>query len=814
MGARQAVAPILSGAMPPLAEAFYPRPETGFGLADALRPGETIVLAPAPGADSASGVSALGGTGKTQLAVAFAHTMWRIRAVDALVWVPAGNRTAILASYARAATELDAPQPGETADAAARRFLDWLSRTQQRWAVILDGVTSAEDLEGLWPAGETGQVVVTTRLPEEALSGPGRTAVAVPAFSLREALAYLDSRLTSVSDQRIEAPDLCSDLGGLPIAMAQAAAVITDRDTTCRSYRAQYTERTRNMTGAVVDGVPQSMLATWSLGIERAHELSPAGLAWPALAFAAMLDTDGIPAAVLVSPAACGFIIDRPSLGRADEQNLVRGAFQALERLGLVSVDAASAARTVWLHPAVRATARAYLPQTGLEQAITAAAAALLQVWPEPDENPSAQSRAQRSRGVPGGRPPGEAGGAQLGQALRDCTASLWDFAGDLLWKPDAHPLLLRAGESLNEDLFADSAVGYWQAIAATSHHLLGPEHAQSVLARERLAVAYSSAGRMAEAMSAFEASVTEREENLGPDHPDTVAARVNLAKSYQAAGREAEAIALYELALPASERLFGTAHRDTLALRAQLAAAYQAAGRRGDSIRLREQALADAERALGPAHLATLAARAQLAAAYQAADRLPEAIAAYQRTLADQERASGPDHPDTFITRASLANACRLAGKLKEAIGHYQRVLADRERAQGADHPDTMTARGNLAFAYRSAGKLKEAIAHYERTLADRERVQGPDHRDTLITRGNLAAAYQLGRRLRDAIEQYERAVADSERMLGPGDIETLTTRCNLATAYYAAGLAAMWSPCCAARSPTASSTWARTTR
>src|SRR5215469_5543389 len=301
MGARRDAAPVLSGAVPPLADYFYPRPETGLGLAGALRPGETTVLVPVPGGAPASGApasgapasggSALGGTGKTQLAVGFAHAMWRTGEVDALVWVPAGNRTAILTGFAQAAAELDAQQPGETADAAARRFLGWLSRTRERWAVVLDGVMSAEDLEGLWPAGETGQVVVTTRLPEEQMRGPGRTVAKVPGFTRRESITYLDSRFTSVVDQRIEAPDLASDLGGLPIALGQAAAVIVGRDTTCRVYRAEYAERLRKTAGTVVDGVPQPMLATWSLAVECAHELPPAGFAWPALAFAATLDT-------------------------------------------------------------------------------------------------------------------------------------------------------------------------------------------------------------------------------------------------------------------------------------------------------------------------------------------------------------------------------------------------------------------------------------------------------------------------------------------------------------------------------------------
>jgi tetratricopeptide (TPR) repeat protein len=595
--------------------------------------------------------------------------------------------------------------------------------------VVLDGVTSPGDLDGLWPEGPGGQVVVTSRLRAEALGGhgPGRTACGVPGFSRREALGYLNSRLTAFPDQRIEALDLAEDIGGLPIAMAQAAAVVTLTESTCRNYRIEYAERLRTTAGTLVDGCPQSMLATWSLAVEHAHEQSPTGPAWAALAFASVLDTGGIPAAVLTSPAACGYIT-----GGGGDQNLVRAAYANLERLGLLSVDSTSAVRTVWLHSAVRAAVRAYLAPGSVEQVVQAAANALVEAWP------------------PGGADGdgGDGAGNELSQALRDCTGALRAFAGDMLWKPDAHPVLLRAGASLaDRPPLADAAIGYWQAMTAICTNLLGRGHAQSVYTRDRLADAYATAGRLTEALAAFEAALSDRERTLGPQHPDTVAARLNTARSLEAAGREPEAIALYEQALTARMRLLGPAHRDTVAVRSQLAAAYSAAGRHGDGIRL------------------------------------------YERTLADAERELGQAHPAAVAARAGLANAYRLGGRIKEAIGEYERVLADRERLAGPDHPDTITARGNLGYAYRTAGRFKDAIPQYERTLAGRERISGPDGLDTITARAILAAAYQLARRLREAIDTYERALADSERVLGAGDIETLTTRCNLATAYFEAG-------------------------
>ena len=769
MGAQRATAPVLSGVVPPLADSYLSRVETGFGLTEGLRPGETIVLARKESADPGQAGE---GIGKTQLAVGFAHAAWNAGAVDLLVWVPASSRESIIASYAQAAGELDANRQGEIADAAAARLLGWLSRTQSRWALILDDLQSTADLEGLWPQGKSGQVLVTTRLNESELDAPGRTVVGVEPFSRREALGYLGTRLTGHPDQRIESLDLAEDLGGYPISLALAAAQIMAADITARDYRARYIERQQATAGPATEGWPPSMLASWSLAVERAHQVIPDGLAWPMLVLTAMLSTSGIPAAVLTSPAACGYIMGRPSRATASDQNLIRSAFGTLEELGLVSLDKTSGARTIWMHSAVQAAIRAYLSRSSIEQVVIAAAGALLDAWPEPGAATATGTEA-----------------AQLEQALRDSAASLRAYAGDLLWKPEAHPLLLRAGVSLEDSLLANSGIEYWQAIAATCSHLLGPGHQQSVLARDRLATAYEQAGRMAEAMSVFEAALADRERNLGVDHPETLTARVSLAHSYQAAGLQAQAMALYEETLAAADRLLGSGHRDTLAIRSGLAAVYQSAGRRNDAIRLLERTLAESERSLGATHPDTITARSGLAAAYQSVGQNKEAIAAYQRVLHDLEASPGPDHLETIAVRGQLASAYRQAGKQKDALASYERQVADLERVQGADHPETMTARGNLAYAYRQAGKLKDAIPQYERVLADRERVLGPDHRDTLTARSNLAAAYQVARRLNEAIPAYERAVADSERMLGPGDVETLTTRCNLATAYYDAG-------------------------
>ena len=781
---------LVSGIIPPLADPYFQRPETGPGLASDLFPGQAVVLT--HGAETEAAPAAQGGTGKTQLAAEFARGLWSARAVDVLVWVTASTREAVIAGYAQAAAAVGASDPDADTQAAADHLVAWLARTERRWALVLDDLSDPADLEGLWPSGRSGRVVITTRLSGMAFSGgapsgaapssrvlggtaptggvPGSAApgggavsggahaaagglriVPVEGFSRREALSYLSAGLADYADQRIEALDLGEDLDGLPIALAQAAAVINANRLSCQEYRAQLSERRDHMSGRLVDGVSPAVLATWSLAAECADQLAPAGLAWPALALGAVLDPHGIPGAVLTSPAACGFIVGRPSGATGADQTMARAAITNLARAGLVSIDPANPVRTVRIHSSVQTAVRAYLPPADTDQVVIAAADALVQAWPEPGSGrgggPDLEQAlrdsalrlclAREVRAAPGGgrpaggdSPPGAPPGLEAGP--------------DALWQPEAHPLLFRLGRSLEDGGLGDSAMAYWQAMVSAATRRLGPLHADSQAAKDRLAVAYESAGRAGDAIAMFASALSDRERSHGPDHPDTIAARGRLAHAYASAGLPAEAVASYEQMVADTSRQLGPGHPVTLAARAGLADAYSAAGRDGQALAAYQMVSVDSERLLGPRHPNTLAARDNLAAAFLANGQTTEAVDRYKGLLADYETMNGPDHPDTITARANLASAYRRGERHKDAIAQYRRVLADRERIAGTDHPDALAARANLAFAYRSAGQQREAIREYERTLAGRDRLAGPDHADTRIARRNLAAAYQ----------------------------------------------------------------------
>jgi len=741
---------IRSGEVPPLADCFSARPETAPGIAGALAPGRPLVLT-GPEAQRQL-YDWPGGTGKTQLAAYLAESAWQARQIEVLVWVTAASRASILTGYAQAFADLTGGVSAGDAQKAAARFVGWLAAASQRWLVVLDDVAAPADLEGLWPEGPAGRVLITTRNPAVVKGAPDPLVFPIGVFSSHEALTYLMGRLSTDPDQRIGAVDLLDDLGREPLALAQASATIGSSGMTCRDYRDIFARRKMQIAEAL-GGQPSAKAVTWTLSVEQAGQLSPGRLAQSCLALSVLLDGHGIPGEVFGTPAACDFIAGDGVTG-APGRKRTRTALLSLERTGLLTIDPASAARTVRLHPVVQAAVRSATPEALRDEAARAAAQALLQAWPADDGPP------------------------MVADALRSCAASLQLAAPEPLWAGPHHAVLFQAGQSLDLAGLTGPAVAHWRAVAAASERVLGPGHPDTLLAAGRLASAMQAAGLGAEAVALYQRTVEARARALGPGHPGTVAAQADLGQALRSAGLPGDAIVVLEGVLAAAEHGPVPDGLDPLGIQDALASAYAEAGRPADATRLARRTLADRERQQGSDHPDTMTTRANLAGACLAAGRPKDAIGHAKRALEDRERVLGPDHPDTLGSLSTLATACQSARRLKDAIPLYERMLEARSRLQGPDHPDTITVRGNLASACHSAGRLAVAIPLYEQTIASCQQTRGPDHPDTLTSRANLAQAYYEVGRLTSAVALLRDVAADCERVLPPGHPLAQTVR------------------------------------
>jgi tetratricopeptide (TPR) repeat protein len=690
--------PVRSGTVPALADCYMDRLETAPDLAAALPAGGAVALVPdrAAAPDPAVGLAALDwprSSGKTQLAAAFAESLWQSRGLDLLVWIQATSRASVLSGYAAATAAATGRDQASSCESVAAQFLSWLDETSRSWLAVLDDLADPADLDGLWPTGPAGRVLVTCA--DAAAVPRGMRVLPVGLFNSREALSYLMGKLSANPGQRLGAIDLVSAMGLEPVALTQASSVIASSTMSCHHYRDYFVGRRQQLTDS--SGTPPSASAvTWTLSFDRANQLAPYGSVPSLLALSALLDGHGFPGTVLTAPAAVSYLAGGSAAPAGSDP--ARAALAALERVGLLTVAHVTAPPTVRISPVLQTALRAAMPAGMLDQAARVAADALLQAWPEPE--------------LPGWPASG----------LRSCTAALRQIAGNRLWDGGCHPVLLRAGDSLNQAGLTGPAVDHWSDLVATCGQLLAAGHPDTILAGQRLAEAHLAAGRTDDAVTWFERLLDTQAMEFGPELHDVIGARLRLGH-----------------ALVAARQL----HR---------------------AISVLERVLSDCERVRGPGHADTLGARDELAAAYLAAGRHSDAITLYRRALDDRERSQGSRHPQTMTTRQGLADSYLASGLAKEAVSAYKRVVGDRERALGLDHLDTIRARYSLGAAYQRTGKTVAAERVYEQARIGFERVLGPRHPDALRSRAELARVYhQLGRYgdaralLRDTVGRLE---------------------------------------------------------
>jgi tetratricopeptide (TPR) repeat protein len=700
------------GEIPPLAEGFTERPDTADGLADALVPGSAVALVPTLAETLPNWP---GACGKTQIAVLIAESLWRSQAIDVLIWISVTDRASILSGFVEASVAATGIEPTGTAESVAVRFVSWLGETRQPWLVVLDDLPEALELDGLWPAGPAGRMLVTSARAAGAIGRPGTRVIPVGCFSVREALDGLTERLGANPFQRQGAIDLVDTLGREPLALAQAAAVVASSNLTCRDYRDFFISRREQLWPGSDEALSAAMV-TWILSLERAESLLPGESARLMLVLVALLDGHGIPGVIFGTRAVAEYLGGAAQAATAAESQRAWDALLVIERTGLISINREVAPPTVEMSSAIQTAVRLAAPAQVQELAAGAAASALLEVWPA--DEPQAWTAA----------------------SLRANAASLQDAAADVLWADGCHPLLMRVGLSLDQARMVGSAVEYWQDLAARCDTKLPPGHPDALAVAAQLSAAYLKAGQAGQAVQWYQRVLADRTHELTPGHPAIVATRISLARALIMAGEPADAVTVLVRAVAECEQLRGGTHPDTLSARDELAAAHQAAGDLAAASRLLARSLADRERLQGPRDPQTMATRDRLAAAYLKEGRTKDAINHYRRALADREKVLGRAHRDTIATAASLSAAYQAAGRMPAAMQLAEQCRADSERVLGPDHADTLVRLVNLAYLYYVVGRVGDAEALLRETLVRCEHTLPPGDALTSTVRQSLA--------------------------------------------------------------------------
>ena len=643
----------------------------------------------------------LGGAGKTSVALEYAY---RHRAEVGVAWqFAAGDATVLAAGFGELAAQLGVRGLADTRDPVASVHAV-LAGFPAPWLLIFDNAADMASVAAFLPPAGPGRVLITSQNP----NWRGET-LDVPVLDPEVAAGFLVTRTRDPDRQA--ALDLAGELGGLPLALEQAAAYMVAAGESLAGYLALFLQRRLDLLDhGEATGHPETVAATWALAFERLQHTYPYGIGL--LRLMAFCAPEAVPLGMLLQP--------RPGLDERLGHQVAPALAPLLADPVAVGDAIASLRRYSLVTPAANRSASVHrLVQTvTADQMLVELAAA----WQE-------ATTAVIEAALP--ENPGD--------------PAVWPVMAVLL--PHAQAALKPASYGMDKIVTYLRAIGNYGAALVLQQQILdarqadlGTEDRRTLTARASLATMTGEAGNPAAARDQYAKLLPVMTRVLGDEHPDTLTARSNLVRLTGDMGDPAAALDQFAEVLTIRKRVLGDEHPDTLTARSNLA---RLTGDMGDPAAALDQfadLLAIRKRVLGDGHPDTLTARASVAYwtgktgdPAAARDQFAELLPVLERVLGDDE------HPAALTARSNLAYWTAEAGNPAAARDEYAALLPVRERVSSAEHPRTLADRASLADWTGETGDPAAARDQFAALLPVLERILGDEHPDTLTARRKL---------------------------------------------------------------------------